>query len=147
MKCDKIIKETVNLLLKDNYKICYSELENNVALIHNNIAIFLVPKNKFFLDLEKTECKRLEPIAIKRMFEITANHKEAKLTNQSLDIGKGTAKLIMNDDTKCYVNNQYLKYFDKKDEVKFYITKSNQPVLCVVDDLPVAVILPINVRE
>lgn len=142
----EILKKAINnKIIPFNY--AYDEY---MTYLIEGTYIVVIPNWCYFLDNEKIFKK--EPFKVdivKNFFKESYTELIDVMINMTLD-NMEVHKFITNDtnEFEIYVNKKLLDIFrnDKYDNLKYYGKDSKSPVLIYNDEIPLGLILPINVR-
>ena len=120
----------------------YQQDEENTFIVYNGGAIFIIPNNLVFLDLNKIfDGKQMN---VKKMLDYS---KADKLSNSYLSksIDKRKLRIYYNHDQTIYVDNDLFKYFDEEIEVKGTTIKA--PIYIFEYNQLIGMLLPTVVKE
>lgn len=120
----------------------YQQDDENTFIVYNGVAIFIIPNNLVFLDLNKIfDGKQMN---VEKMLDYS---KADKLTNSYLSktIEKRKLKIYYNHEQTIYVDNDLYKYFDEEIEEKGTTVK--EPIYIFEYNQLIGVLLPTVVKE
>jgi hypothetical protein len=153
MNITKIQSNLLTFIVKQNYsdkerksrKFCYSPASpgtQRVGIIEDGNAVYLIKEKDFVIDLSKWE--NTAPISIKNITKEADNAKYAQMTCERRAIpgtNNETIAKIANDTEHAWVNEKYLKMFDKGAD--FQIINWKSPVFVYEHGEMVGFVLPI----
>ncbi len=108
-----------------------------LALTMDGCAVYTLYKP--CIDFSNTLVGPWEP---ERLFEASHEYSRAYCTKDLKQVDKRVLIRIANDNEEVWINEKFIKYFDRND-VEFYIKPKN-PVLIKSGDYDLALILPVN---
>ena len=120
----------------------YQQDDENTFIVYNGVAIFIIPNNLVFLDLNKIfDGKQMN---VKKMLDYS---KAEKLSNSYLSkyIEKRKLRIYYNHDQTIYVDNDLFKYFDKEIETKG--TTIKHPIYIFEYNQLIGMLLPSVIKE
>lgn len=120
----------------------YQQDDENTFIVYNGVAIFIIPNNLVFLDLNKIfDGKQMN---VKKIIDYS---KADKLSNSYLSksIEKRKLRIYYNHDQTIYVDNDLFKYFDEEIEEKG--TTNKEPIFIFEYNQLIGVLLPTVVKE
>lgn len=123
-------------------KYCISD--NNVIFTVEGHWAVVIPKEQFYLDLEKT----FGTNGIADLASIIVDKeelKEATPTNISVSIGEMNCLKLMVDGIDVYVDKKFLNYFNA--DSKYYGKDNKSPIFIYEKEVLVGFILPARVSE
>jgi hypothetical protein len=152
MNITKIQSNLLTFIVKQNYsdkerksrKFCYSPASpgtQRVGIIEDGTVVYLIKEKDFVIDLSKWE--NTAPISIKNITKEADNAKYAQMTYERRVIPgtKETIARIANDTEHAWVNEKYLKMFDR--DANFQIINRKSPVFVYENIELVGVVLPV----
>jgi hypothetical protein len=151
MKVDKILRDMVKAYLSDKQKFNitynYNLDDKNVYIAVNVIMLYVIPKDRFILDIEKIFSDKEEFTGAKRLFDSAP---EAKPLTYLYDkeIFKKSASIYELDGVKIGLDKKLLKSFeDGNHELTLKSTKYNAPVFIYDYDALLGLLMPIKIKE
>ncbi len=123
----------------------YYEDDNAVYMIDRAIAVYIIPKRLFYLDIDKVFNQA--PTNIKKMIDDARYAEDLADTETEKTWGNRATVHIFATAAgdQIYLDKKLLKYH-KLPECTFKGTKRNYPVYIYEEDLLTAVVLPVNYR-
>lgn len=120
----------------------YQQDDENTFIVYNGSAIFIIPNNLVFLDLNKIFDG--EQMNVKNMIDYS---KTDKLSNSYLSksIEKRKLRIFYNHDQTIYADNDLFKYFDEEIEEKG--TTIKEPIYIFEYNRLIGMLLPTVVKE
>lgn len=135
----QIDKEKGSLIIG---KYCISD--GNVLFTLEGHWAVVIPKEQFYLDLEKTFGTN-GTADLDRLITDKEELKEATPTNVSVSIGEMECRKLMVDGIDVYVDKKFLNYFNS--DSKFYGKDNKSLVFIYEKGVLVGFILPVRVSE
>lgn len=123
-------------------KYCISG--NNVIFTVEGHWAVVIPKEQFYLDLEKTFGTN-GTADLARLITDKEELKEATPTNVSVSIGEMDCRKLIVDGVDVYVDKKFLNYFNS--DSKFYGKDNKSPIFIYEKGVLVGFILPACVSE
>lgn len=120
----------------------YQQDDENTFIVYNGVAIFIIPNNLVFLDLNKIfDGKQMN---VEKMIDYSNTD---KLSNSHLSksIEKRKLRIYYNHDQTIYVDNDLFKYFDEEIEEKG--TTIKEPIYIFECNQLIGMLLPTVVKE
>lgn len=140
----KIQKELLDTLYKSEFsKVYIYKGETDVIFTMDNIAVFIVPKEHFYIDLNNLKC-----IRIKNFFNVFGLEKQAVEARRTVHLRETevtTLVKVANENTEVWLNDKILKKFGKN--IDFKITDNKSPVYIYTKNKLIGCMLPTSVSE
>lgn len=126
-----------------SFNTYYCVTEDKVWVIHEGVLMMGIPKNLFYLDVDKI-WKDIQPFKIETLFKDTWNLKSAVDTNTTIQVTEFKKKLNLHkfvvDGEEVYIQEKYLEFFDP--DARFEGRNSKAPLYVYENDEFVGLILP-----
>lgn len=114
MKYAEIQTALLKDVLKDRGSLWYTSEYKDSCAISDGKAIWLIPRDKFILDIEKLAKGGVKTINVDRMFQDADNYSIGVPTGNCRKMNNGKSCVqIKSSQGECYVQESYLKWFDK----------------------------------
>lgn len=145
MKTLQIQKDILSLLNKNERVFVEIYKDNEVMVALNSYGVFVIPKDNFFIDkdaMKETKFDFLYKNTDLEEISKTNNSKTCSYKNKSMELAIFDYK-----ETNILVNKKLLKYFEKKDDLTYFIDKNNKdikrsPVFVKNYDNLIAIVMP-----
>lgn len=145
MNSTKIYTDLLKAVEKDKtVYVNYGIDEENVYLFLDQYRIFKFKKANFLIDLEKALPNKTPIQNCNRFFD-DESKAVAQRTKDLKQIDKATVVKIANESGCAWINEKFLKEFDK--EATFKIGKPHEPVQVIEQGEVVGIVLPVNMNE
>lgn len=107
MKEKEIYKKAIDEICKERINCRFFANENQYGITHDGCAAYFFKKDKFLLSVDESKAANLDAVIPKDR----SDYKPAEITCYVEKDKKQYAKLE-NKYTHCYVNKNYIKYFE-----------------------------------
>lgn len=143
MKVINILTNLLKQICKDNvHNIIYGMDKDHVYITQDRCVAFKIPADKFLIDLSKALPKKIPIADFDKKFFYDRDSEDAVKTNEIRNISGGHVVKIANNKTFAWVNEKYLKDFDK--DCMFKIVAPKSPVFVYEEDEIVGLIMPVH---
>lgn len=147
MKTNKIVIDLLKQIYKnkDVMRIMYGFEGDYIYLSPDGYVGYKIPNKDFFIDMKKAVPDRVPIENIVKKYLNDKNHEDAFLTNdiKKVDKVKCTAIKISNDKTCVWVNEKFLKEFDK--DCTFKILSPKSPIFIYENEEMAGFVMPIKI--
>lgn len=141
MKLKQLYTELVKAYLDDKiYNWNYGEDDDNVYLIQDEHALWVIPKSRYPFHNERL-FEKAPFHSQKRLLQSAYDGVTLELTSLILSEGKQKLHLLKSEKFDIYLSDQYLKYLEG--DLTFRANDNRSPVFCFENDTLVGMILPV----
>lgn len=138
----KIMTDFLKQVSKDDTaRVLFGIDEEFTYLSPDGYRCFVIPNDKFLIDLSKAVPYKLPIENIKEKFFNDQNSREAVKTIKLTRVGNSNVIAIANDEVTTWVREDYLKEFAK--DCTFKISSPKSPVFVYEKNILVGMILPV----
>lgn len=141
MKVEKIINEVTKQFFKNNLFSVMIGKKDGYVYVGDKMHVYRIVESDFILDVDKLIEEGAKSFDFSRFFE-----ERPKVYNKGIikRIKKINAVQLVGMNFNVYIDEKYLKHFQ---EPTFQGSGPKEPVIVLENEVPVGLILPLNVKE